>query len=209
MKKTILILTLLFTSIIFANDYRKVEIIMENGTTKEGLIKFPIRHKSIKFKDHNGKEEKIKSDDIKRLIITTKKGTFVIDRTKYQMIRSKKKTKVYKNKSWFLIVEYCDKLSMYLSGFRFKLTKDDGLISEVSGEKGLINFWYLFKRPNENIPTLIKVDYGMTTAIGVKAAFRKSGRIYFKDFPSLVERINKKEFKGNPYSLHEAFCKMN
>lgn len=208
MKQTILILTLLFSSIIFANDYREVKMIMENGTTKEGLIKFPIRHKSIKFKDKSGNEEKIKSDDIKRLIITTKKGSYVIDRTKYQMIRSKKKTKVYKNKSWFLIVEYCDKLSLYLSGARFKLAKDDGLVSEVSGQKGLIQFWYLFKRPQEDFPTLIKVDHGMR-AIGGRAMFRKSGRIYFKDFPALVERINKKEFEGNPYSLHEAFCKMN
>ncbi len=72
MKKILLLLFLLIGVSNYAK-YPQATLYFKNGNTKTGSAKFPkINDKTIKFK--SDKNEKIKSDELNKIVFTDKKG---------------------------------------------------------------------------------------------------------------------------------------
>lgn len=208
MKKIIFISILLLSIIVQAKEFYPAKLIMSDGNEKSGFASLPsndIFQKSINFKESkNSKSNKIKNDDIFRVIYSIENGNqYLFERSGMIYIMKS----FYENynkmcnsakKSWILATSYSKNIMTYNLAQKYAIDKNGNMISKSADRTGSwADIFLLVKRPNESCASMIgHIAFG-AKIVGQEKRFRKSASIYFKDKNELVERINNKEFKSN------------
>lgn len=204
-RNTLLILLFLNTICsLSAKDYIKAEVEYKNGSIKEGYVEFPINsyEKKIKFRNSkDGKTQKIDSNNLESIIFSADGEFFKLLRFNRKMYRGKKE-KIFKKSSWGILEGNCNGLSLIGEASEYKIKKGKLLLVYYDQHYPFI----FFRREGEKYAASIATNYKFATfGIGIKAYFRKNAKKFFKDNPSLVKKINDKEFE-NIYELFAYYC---
>ena len=182
----LLALSLNFT---YAQKFFHGEITLINKKKLEGFVNPPSRpgDKTIKFKTgETAPARSIKSDSIRMVKLISEDGnTGTLVNLEYR-----------KNQNAFLIQVIEGYASLYLTGDLINIDKQGNIVpvaTFVSGRE-TPSFEYYIQRKTEKYPTIIAI-VGSTIGLGGQGSFfRKAATNYFKDWPELITRLEKKEF---------------
>ena len=98
-----------------------------------------------------------------------------------------------KKAKWIAKIETTPKIEMYQAGQRYTM-KSGYLEIKSTGQKHFVGLLFFYKKPTDNFLMHIGDNSG---AINSGIYLRLIAPSYFSDCPSLVEKIEKKEFKFN------------
>jgi hypothetical protein len=181
--KNFFILLALFSSLTcYGQKLYKGNLLLENGSKVEGMIKIPTEYdKKVTIKkEGESKKEKIASDQIKKITLDFNGEQIYFVRESVENTFGKKV-----GPFWYqmLIEGYA---SLYVGGGHvYSNHKTGANVSDVS---------YYAKRPNEEIMSVIGVYFKGAFTVGKNTSFRISAAKYFEDSPEILAKINNKEY---------------
>ncbi len=163
-------------------------IYMEDGTTKEGLVAFPLKSfaKSITIKV-NGEKEKVDIEYVKKVIF---KATTISFASEYHhlAVNNFNGKKVLKRKQMLKIVYNGPKVSLYCGSYDWSMHANAGGGFQKT-TIGVVSYYCI--KPGEPAATLIHEDFGQ---INENADFKLYGSRYFADYPELAQKIKDKVY---------------
>lgn len=186
MKKTLFICLLICINLsvgkAVTSDPVTAVIVMEDGTTKEGLVDFPLTNgsKNIKIKI-NGETEKIESNLIKK--ITFKSGTSIINYFNMK-VYSTTGNKIL-DKKQFLSYAVEGKVNLYIGTgiINFGYNGNSRISNNVTS--------YYCIRDGEPAAKLIHENFGQ---VNKNADFKLYASRYFEDNKIIYDKIKNKEY---------------
>jgi hypothetical protein len=161
-------------------------IYMEDGTTKVGLVEFPLKSgaNSITLKMGDTKE-KIDLDDVKK--VAFKATVFSMPSEFYNMpVYNFNGKKIQKKKQMLKLVVSGPKVSLYTGTYDWSGFSNSGGGFQSFSYSGAT---YYAIRPGEPAATLLHEDFG----VNKNADFKLYASRYFADYPEMVEKIKNKE----------------
>ena len=192
-----LFILLISPAIINAQEgWHKGELISNSGTTKSGYVKiakFGMANKEfVKFKTgKKAKVEEIEASSVKKLIFVDQKSG---EKSEFEFVE------LFEDKVCCMRVVVRGKVTLYARKKRINLVGAPTTAGAGTGPTGAmpVGMWgpysfgnfneYFAHRTGEDLPTpLIQVS--------VSKPFKKKGAEYFKDCPSLKNKIESKEYK--------------
>ncbi|AOW20229.1 hypothetical protein [Urechidicola croceus] len=187
MKKIVIILFLLISISSFAQK-QKATLYFKDGTTKTGLAKFTTFEEKIKFrKNRNSKKVVYDSNKIDKIIIRENDKNIEY---RYKFVEGRERAILLEPLVEGEITLYRDLKEGYSPGVSVGGYGGGGMgmgMTMGGGYYSISN--YFVARGNEK-----KLQNMGSTALFGKN-FKKAAKEYFKDCPSLVKKINDKEFK--------------
>lgn len=191
------------------------EMLMEDGSTKSGLIQIPKRPSSqkVKFRDsEKASEQIVKIHDIKSFTVTSELGeTYTlesnyIDQSKKAGVKRVTKFRI------FLLVEVSGYASLYKVGDEFRTDKKGTLYlySYNAGDgSGAVNFRYYIKKQGAEYAEIFTYENpvnGFLPDISRKSVV-KSMEVHLPEYPELIEKVRTKEI--DKMNLAEIFTLYN
>lgn len=176
-------------------------MLMEDGSTKSGLIQIPKRPSSqkVKFKDsEKGKEQTVKIHDIKLFTVTSELGEKYTLESNYIDQSKKAGAKKVTKFRIFLLVEVNGYVSLYKVGDEFRTDKKGTLYlySYNAGDgSGVVNFRYYIKKQGAEYAEIFTIENpvnGFIPDISRKSVV-KSMEVHLSEYPELVEKVRSKE----------------
>lgn len=204
------IVTILFfiCQSINAKDFCKVTIMMNNNEVKEGYIKFPINatQKKISFKTLNSSSiEHLSSDGIKYFEVVTQAGNFTLLWTSIRLLKENGKSKI-NGTGWTMFLNSCKDIELLQTAHAYDINRKGELIWKVEAVgRHVATSYFLLRRTGEDLPTVVDEDNYGAKMIGEGAMFIKKARIYFKDEPMMLSKINEKVF-DDVHQLFDYYC---
>jgi len=182
-------------------QYYQSKILFANGQSKEGYTELPTNSlfdSSIKFQaDKNGKAEKIKNDEIEKIVYYTDNGKeYHIERTAIRQFIGKRENTT-KKKAWIHVRFSTPEIIFYDQAEKYIINKHGDFISSTIDYSGTwADIALLFKRPGEVVPTILGSLSNGAIIINKERTFRTTAILYFKGEESIIKRIESKEFKS-------------
>ncbi len=191
------------------------KILMEDGSTKNGLVQIPKRPSTqkVKFKEsEKATEEVVKIHDIKSFTVTSELGeTYTlesnyIDQSKKAGVKRVTKFRI------FLVVEVSGYASLYKVGDEFRTDKKGTLYlySYNAGDgSGTANFRYYVKKQDAEYAEIFTYENpvnGFLPDISRKSVV-KAMEIHLSEYPELIEKVRTKEI--DKMNLAEIFTLYN
>ncbi|WP_162127830.1 hypothetical protein [Flavobacterium phycosphaerae] len=174
---------------------------MEDGSTKVGLIEFPLKSgaKSITLKMGDSKE-KIDLEDVKKLAF--KATVFSLPAEYYNMpVYNFSGKKIQKKKQMLKLVVTGTKVSLYTGTYDWSGFANSGSGFQSFSYSGAT---YYAIRPGEPAATLLHEDFGVND----NADFKLYAGRYFADYPELAQKIKEKVYKsGDIYQVIDDYNK--
>lgn len=177
------------------------EILMEDGSTKSGLIQVPKRPSSqkVKFKDsENADVQVVKIHDIESFTVMSDQGekytleSNYIDQSKKAGVKRVTKFRI------FLVVEVKGYASLYKIGDEFRTDKKGNLYlySYNAGDgSGTVNFKYYIKKQGAEYAEIFTIENpvnGFLPDISRKSIV-KAMEIHLPEYPELIENVRSKK----------------
>lgn len=162
-------------------------VYMEDGTTKAGLVDFPLKSgaKSITLKI-SGEKEKIDLDNVTKLEF---RFNLYSTTTYYSMhVYNFNGKKIQKNKQMLQLALSGAKMSLYTGTYDWSGYANSGGGFQSFSYSGTT---YYAIKPGEPAATLLHEDFG----VNPNADFKLYAGRYFADWPELAEKIKNKELK--------------
>jgi hypothetical protein len=191
------------------------EILMEDGSTKSGLIQIPKRPSSqkAKFKDSEEADaQTVKIHDIKSFTVTSELGekytleSNYIDQSKKAGVKRVTKFRI------FLLVEVKGYASLYKIGDEFRTDKKGTLYlysSNAGDGSGVVNFRYYIKKQGADYAEIFTYENpvnGFMPDISRNSVV-KSMEVHLSEYPELIEKVRSKEI--DKVNLLEIFMLYN
>lgn len=212
MKHTLPILILLCTLGSYSQTLQKAKIFCTNGDIKEGYAEMPsnqLLNNAISFKaDKQGKATKIKDEDIDKAIYYSDNGNeFYFENTPIRFTYGKKMEKTQKRKDWLLITFHQPSITVFNYAQTYYIDKEGKMVSRSVDNSGTwADIFVCFRRPGEEIPTVITSFSQGAHIIGKDKQFRTAAIRYFEGDTKFCQRIEQKEFEHDQVrELAEAY----
>ncbi|MGJ8665132.1 MAG: hypothetical protein ACSHW7_02095 [Patiriisocius sp.] len=170
------------------NEYWQGQIKLVDGTIKEGFVRVPksCREKKISFlKNEDSKREKIKSEDIEALLLTSNQGnSYLFENVHWRYMFRNKTTK----KKLLLLVEAKnDFATFYKSSQYYFVNYTDGILDlAYNSNTGDIN--YLIRKNKNDFATHYYTR-------GQAGHFKKKIAEFLDEAPVTVKKVQDKELK--------------
>lgn len=191
--KTITVALLLLVNFSVSAKFYKGTILLMDGNSKNGYVELPDYpdDKKIKFREEEkGKTEKIEIDLVKSFEIVNDKNSTVKYITVYLAETkpfTKYQHKLDDHKSWVKVVKE-GKINLYSASAVYSTGTGGGTSTYIQKE-------------NDNYAYYIASGYGgfNISMNGFSVLKNYLGSIFEKDYPKLVQLINKKDINKNGY----------
>lgn len=181
--------------------YLPGKILLEDGSSKDGLVQIPKRPSSqkINFKPTEKSDtETIKTHDIKSFFVTSEMGekyileSNYIDQSKKENIQRVTKFRI------FLVVEVSGYASLYKIGDEFRTDKKGSLYlySYNAGDgSGAVNFKYYIKKQGAAYAEIFTIENPVNGFIPdmSRKSVVKAMETHLSEYPELIEKVRNKE----------------
>lgn len=202
----------LFALFAHSQKFYKAKLFFTNGDIKEGYAEIPTNKtfdSSVSFKaGEKGKATKIKDEEIDKAIYYSDNGNeFYFENTSVKQTFGKKMERTPKKKSWILITYHHPLITVYSYAQSYYIDKDGRMISQTIDYSGTwADIFICYKRPGEEVPTIITSFTQGAKIIGQQKQFRTAAKRYFNGDDNFISRIEQKEFSHDQvYEMAEAY----